>query len=98
MAIQITTNAVLAVAEQIDTSNKKIRDEFNDLESTIRILQQDWEGEAANTCARKYHHIKQQFSDARFSVVNDLFLFLHQVDDSYNQVDQALSKAASAFK
>lgn len=98
MAIQITTNAVLALADQIDMSNKRIRDEFNELESTIRSLQQNWEGEASNTCARKYHYIKQQFSDARFSVVNDLFLFLHQVDDAYNQVDQAIATAASAFK
>jgi len=45
LAILINTAAVSTAADQIDTLNKKIRDEMSVVDSAIRSLQQSWEGE-----------------------------------------------------
>lgn len=99
MAIQINTPAVIATADQIDTLNKRIRDDLSDIDSAIRTLQHSWEGNASASCVNKYDYIKGSFSDVRFSVVNDLVAFmLNQVAEGYETVEKAVASAASAFK
>ena len=99
MAILINTAVVSNTADQIDTTNKKIRDDLSDIDSAIRTLQQNWEGEASNSCTNKYEYIKRSFADARFSVVNDMVTFMRkQVDEGYETTEKAVSSAASAFK
>lgn len=99
MAIQINTAAVLATANQIDMLNKKIRDQLSDVDSAIQALQRCWEGEAASSGVNKYNYIKRSFSDARFSVVNGIVSFMKvQVGEGYEATEQAVSKAAAAFK
>ncbi len=95
----INTAAVLAAADQIDTANKNMRDELSDIDLAIRTLQQSWEGAAANSCANKYEYIKRNFSDARFSVVNDMVSFMkNQVGEGYKTTEKTVLSAASAFK
>lgn len=99
MAILINTAVVSNTADQIDTVNKKIRDDLSDIDSAIRKLQQNWEGEASSSCTNKYEHIKRSFSDARFSVVNDFVTFIRkQVDEGYEVTEKTVSSAAAAFK
>ena len=99
MAILINTAVVSNTADQIDTANKKIRDDLSGVDSAIRSLQQNWEGEAASSCTNKYDYIKRNFADARFSVVNDLVTFIRkQVDEGYETTEKAVSSAAAAFK
>lgn len=99
MAIQINTASVSTAAEQIDSINKKMRAEMENLDSAIRTLQQHWNGEASNTCANKYEHIRRNFSDARFSVVNGVVSFMrNQVREGYETTETSVSNAASAFK
>ena len=99
MAIQINTAAVSSAADNIEITNKRIRDELSDVDSAIRTLQQNWEGEASSSCANKYEYIKRSFSDARFSVVNDIVSFLkNQVGEGYETTEQAVATAASAFR
>ena len=99
MEVKINTASVLCAAEQIDITNKKMRDELADIDSAIRTLQQNWEGEAANSCVNKYEYIKRKFSDSRFSVVNAMVSFMkNQVGEGYEMTEQAVSTAASAFK
>lgn len=99
MAILINTAVVSNTADQIDTANKKIRDDLSDIDSAIRTLQQNWVGEASNSCANKYDYIKRNFADARFSVVNDLVTFIRkQVNEGYETTEKTVSSAAAAFK
>lgn len=99
MAIQINTATVINTAEQIDTLNKKIRDDMFDVDTAIRMLRQNWAGEASNSCANRYEHIKASFSDARFSVVNGIVSFMRkQVGETYETMEKAVSSAAAAFK
>lgn len=99
MAIQINTAAVSSAADQIDTLNKKIRDELSDVDLAIQALQRCWEGDAANSGVNKYNYIKRSFSDARFSVVNGIVSFMKiQVGEGYETTEHAVSTAASAFK
>lgn len=99
LAILINTAAVSTAADQIDTLNKKIRDEMSVVDSAIRSLQQSWEGEAGSSCVNKYDYIKRSFSDARFSVVNGLVSLMKiQVGEGYETTEQVVSTAASAFK
>ncbi len=99
MAIQINTAVILNTADQIDTINKKIRNNLSDVDSAIRMLQQSWESEASNSCANKYEYIKRNFTDARFSAVNGFVSFMrNQVGVGYETTEQAVSIAASAFK
>ena len=98
MAILINTAVVTNTADQIDTTNRKIRDELSDIDSAIRTLQQNWEGEASSFCTNKYDYIKRSFADSRFSVVNDLVTFIRkQVGEGYEATEKAVSSAA-AFK
>lgn len=99
MDILINTAAVSTTADQIDRINKKIREELTEIDSAIRILQQGWEGEASKSCVNKYEYIKRNFSDARFSVVNNLVsLMKFQAGEGYERTEQAAITAASAFK
>ena len=99
MAILINTAAVSNTADQIDATNIDLRDGLSDIDSAIRSLQQNWEGEAASSCANKYDYIKRNFADARFSVVNDLVTFIRkQVDEGYETTEKTVSSAAAAFK
>lgn len=99
MAILINAAAVLSAADQIDATNKQIRDEWSNINTAIGTLQRNWEGSAADSCRNKYDYIKNNFSDVRFSVVNDFASFLkNQVGEGYKSTEQAATKAAAAFK
>lgn len=99
MAIQVNTEAVRLVADQIDAANKSMRNDLSGVDNAIRALQQAWQGEASNACANKYEHIKSSFSDARYRVVNNMVSFMRvQVGESYETMERKLSNAASAFK
>ena len=99
MAILINTAVVSNTADQIDATNKNLRDGLSDIDSAIRTLQQNWEGEAASSCANKYDYIKRNFADARFSVVNDLVTFIRKhVNEGYETTEKTVSSAAAAFK
>ena len=99
MAVQIKTAAVLSAADQIDTINKKIREEMAEIDASLRTLHQHWEGEAFDTCNNKYEYIKRNFSDSRYSTINGLVSFArNQVGEGYEMTEKAVSNAASAFK
>lgn len=99
MAIQINTARVSSVANYINDANKKIRDEISDLDTAIRLLERNWEGEASSSCVNKYDHLKRSFSDSRFSVVNGLVSFMRiQVEEGYEATEKSISNAAAAFE
>ena len=99
MEIQINTAAVSATADRLDKLNQKLRLDLSDVDATIMSLRQCWEGEASGTCVRKYDYIKNNYADARYSVVNDLVAFLKmQVGERYETTEQVATNAAAAFK
>ena len=99
MAVQINTAAVTDTANQIDMLNKQMRDKLSFADSAMRALQVLWEGTAANSALQKYDRIKRSFSAERFSVLNRLVLYMKvQVGEKYEETEQSVRKAASAFK
>ena len=99
MAIQINTDAVLTTAEQIDTINRTIQEDLSDIDRLVRNLQNAWSGDASRECVEKYNHIKRDFSDARFSAVNNMVSFMrNQVAQGYEDTEKSAKSAAEAFK
>ena len=100
MDILINTAEVLSTADQIDTINKKIREDLANLDSAIKTLKNNWEGEASNSCTNRYDYIKNSFSDSRFTVVNEMVYFMRSnVGEEYERLEKTLvDTAASAFK
>ena len=99
MDIFVSTSAVLDTAIQIDTINKNISKDLIYVDSAIKTLQSHWEGTASKECVDRYNYLKNNFSDARFSVVDAMVSFMKkQVVQGYEATEQVASNAAEAFK
>lgn len=99
MSVKINTVAVLATANRIDNYNKKICDELTELKLSINALRNYWEGEAANSGINKFDYIERNYSDSRFLVLNNVVSFMKaQVGECYDDTEQKILTAASAFK
>lgn len=99
MPIKVNTAAVLNTANEIDTINRSIRDDFAAVVSAISALNRNWDGSASNTGIGKLNYIKKNFVDNRFNVVNDYAAFMRQiVGEGYEATEKAAVTAASAFK
>lgn len=99
MAIQINTMAVLETSNQIEKINQSMDDDFSVMEAAIRNLRREWSGNASDAGTGKMNYLKHCFAERRHDVMNDIVLFMqHQVDESYEITEKAVSSAASAFK
>ena len=97
--VQINTQEVLSAATQIDTDNKQLQEGLTDLEHVMRTVWQNWEGDAARASAGKYETIKHNFAEPRYSVVDSFARFLrNRVGEAYSSMEQAIARAAAAFK
>lgn len=99
MAILINTQAVSTATTNIDTLNKKIRDDLTLVDNKINKLPSSCEGEAVSTCIGKYKYIKEIHSTDRYAVLNEMVSFMRsQIGENYEEAEKVVSKAAVSFK
>lgn len=99
MAIKVNTAVIKSTASQISSINKKINNDFSNVESAINTLNRNWDGSASDNAIRKFQSIKNNFYNNRYNVVNDMVNFmLKQVGEGYESTETTVSSAASAFK
>ncbi len=97
--IRVDTDKVYLTSNKINTINGQIRDEFADVVKTVQNLDSSWDGDASTTATRAFAKIKNDFADSRYKAMNNFVKFLNQqVDEGYEQTEQANTNLADAFK
>lgn len=99
MSIKINTAVVLSSAAKIHAINCTIRDDFSTVINSINTLNRNWDGSASDNAIRAFNSIKESYCDYRYSVINDLVVFLrNQVSTNYENTEQKVQTAADLFK
>lgn len=99
MAIKINTSKVDSAASNISRINSNIRNDFSAVTSAINVLNRNWDGSASDNAIRAFNSIKESYCDYRYSVINDLVLFLkNQVKANYENTEQKIQTVADNFK
>ena len=99
MSIKINTLKVNSAASNISRINGNIRDDFSAVTSAINVLDRNWDGSASDNAIRAFNSIKESYCDYRYSVINDLVVFLrNQVSTNYENTEQKVQTAADLFK
>lgn len=97
--LKVNTDAVLGSAERIKNYNNQMRDGFPNVQTAITQLDNSWDGPAATVAISKFNEVKNNFCDARYSVLNNFVNFLMmQVDEGYVQTEETNISLASQFK
>lgn len=99
MAIKINTGMITHTADQIDSLNRKIRNDYVMVSSDMKRLHLNWSGDAASSCFTTNEDIKRNYVDPRYEVIAGFTTFLrNQVGVNYEVTEMVLTTAASAFK
>ena len=97
--LKINAEAVVRAAENIRNFNNTMRDSFDSVQDAISRLDNYWEGSAATSVISKFGAIKNNYCDARYSVLSNYIGFmLQQVGEGYNQTEEVNKSLADAFK
>ena len=99
MSISINTEAVRQAAGEIDKVNKQLLNDFDAVEAAVKQLEKEWTGAGLDGATSSFRNIKSSYVMDRFKIVSDLTAFMrNQVGGSYESVESAVSRVASAFK
>ncbi|RHW42732.1 hypothetical protein D1B31_03870 [Neobacillus notoginsengisoli] len=97
--IEVDVKVVKWAAERIQTINKTIRDDFQDVESAIRKLNSNWNSPASGPVINHFSTIRNAFVDNRYTVMDNYSKFmLSQVSAGYTDAESKNTKLADAFK
>lgn len=97
--IEVEVKVVTWAADRIDTINRTIRDDFQDVESAIRKLNANWESPSSNPVINQFTSIRNAFADGRFTVMSNYTKFMRtQVSAGYTDAESKNTKLADAFK
>lgn len=99
MSVNINTGALLTAADRIDSLNKQILSDFDDVQAAISKMDQNWDGSGSDSALGAFNKIKSTYVSERHRVVASLPRFMRsQVGESYEQTEVSVSNAAAAFK
>ena len=95
----IHSDAVLKVADEIDTINKQIKKKYESLEKAIKSLDNKWDGPASEAGIAKFESIQKEFCGARDTVLENYINYLKsQVVAGYVYTEENNIKLADQFK
>lgn len=99
MSIRVDTGAVTAAANRINNINTKLNSDFNNAVSSISGLDAAWDSRAASAAIAKFRSIQNEYTDERFTVINNLVSFMRTtVGENYENVENSAVRAAAQFK
>ncbi len=97
--VKMDTDAVTTIADNIAILNGDMKDRFNELSKAVDKLHGSWEGKAAETCIGKFKDIDSAYSESRYTVINNVVLFLkQQIGEGYEETEKANVSLADYFK
>lgn len=99
MAIKVNTTAVLSAAGKISETNIRISNEFNNLESRVNSLHENWKGVAADHAVSEFSNIRNKFYEPRYKTINNFVRFMYdQVSTNYEDTESSVDSLADMFK
>lgn len=97
--LKVDAAQVVATANRIKALNVRMSDDFASVQDAISKLDGTWDGSAATAAIGKFNAIKNSFCDARYGVIDNFVLFLHQqVGEGYTQTESVNKSLADQFK
>lgn len=98
MALKVDTSKVKSAAQNISRKNQNISDDLENVRRALGQLDRVWDGAGSTAAIRNFNSINA-YEKTRFGIVNDLVRFMNeQAGERYEQMEQNISSAASAFK
>ncbi|MEE0863269.1 MAG: hypothetical protein U0L79_09830 [Lachnospiraceae bacterium] len=97
--VKINTDAVRNVATHMQLMNKQMKDGFSDVQDAMTKLDNSWESSTATMAMEKYNQLRVDFSEARYTVLdNHINFLLQQVGQGYEETEKANVSLAAQFK
>jgi len=97
--ISVDTDKVALAAKNISRINNEIRDDFVNVESTMKSLDRDWDSNVSLNAMESFNSIKNAFCDTHYNIMDSYVTFLlQQVDAGYTQTETANTSLSDAFK
>ncbi len=97
--LKVNADKVIATANRIKSLNNQMRTDFNNVQNAINSLNNVWDGSASTNAINKFNSIKNSYCDARYNVIDNFVLFLHQqVGEGYKQTESVNKSLADQFK
>lgn len=99
MAVKIDISKVETAAGRISGINGNMRDDFSAVTDAMRMLNQNWNGTAADNARQAFDNMQESYCEYRYAVANDLVALLKvQVGSDYTGTEKNIRSAAEAFK
>ena len=99
MGIDIDYNSVADSAGRIDRINKDMRNDFGEVNSSIKELDGAWSGHASNAAMDICMKLRDSLVEQQYDVINDFVIFLNScVIQGYSVQEKIQLKNAYVFK
>lgn len=97
--IKISTDQVAEIATSIENLNKRLDDTLKSSQTTVKNLNNSWEGEAANATISAFDSFANKYFQNYKDVIDAYVRFLRQnVESGYIETETANTKLAEAFE
>lgn len=97
--LKVNTDAVVSAAEHIAQFNKQIKEGISSAQTSMNRLDSEWDGSAAVYAMSKFNEMKNKYSDARYSVLDNYVRFmLEQVGVGYERIEDTNTSLSEQFK
>jgi WXG100 family type VII secretion target len=98
-AIRVDTAQVEQIASSIETLNKKLTDELTTGQSSIKALNNTWEGEAAQATIASFDEFAAKYFQNYYDIIDGYVKFLRlNVAQGYFDTETVNTNLADAFK
>ncbi len=93
------TDRIAATATKINSINNQIKNRYQGVENAMKNLDNSWDGKAATHAIGKFHSIRSNYEDSRYTVLLNYVHFLEeQVSEGYGVTENTNESLAAAFK
>jgi hypothetical protein len=97
--IQIDTAVVKNTATEIKQINQKVYKDFNEIESSIRTLNNSWQSSASEGIINKFYEVKNNFYEPRKIEIDNFVQILNtQIGEGYETTEKANIDLSTLFK
>lgn len=97
--IVVNSNRVNEIANELESQNKKLKNELSDTASLIANLGKSWDSTAYRETNAAFQKFAEEFSNNYEKIISNYVSFLReQVSRGYIETEKANIDLASAFK
>lgn len=99
MYLEVNTQIVRDVAQEISKENTGIDQDFDTVKKAMEKLDNTWDGNAAEKSYDAFNNIVNVFVENRYNAIDNMVSFLTtSVGETYENLEGELNTAASYFK